>query len=499
VNGTISYALDPVGNRLSDTSNLGPVGSFSTTYNADDQSQAETSDAFGDTTATGGKTYAYNSWLKLVSMNGGQVTLAYNGLGQLEAKSTGGVTTQYLTDDLSPTGYPQVVAELVNGTPVRTYTYGLERVSQLQTVNNTPTVSFYQYDGRGTVRLLTDLVGTVTDTYEYDAFGNQISHTGTTPNPYLYRGERYDADLGLYYLRARWYNPATGRFMTRDPYQGSIYDPASLHRYNYARANPANFIDPSGRFATGEYGKLTFTDIVKNAAAVTALGAVVRCSIYTIASSVQLLGENPGWHLENYGANWRDCWARTTWSQLGKEFLINGASFGLGYAAGPALEALGGWLGYAEQGSGLAPEVSQFSVRSARMLENNVGYNVSPESWFSQYPTLGSNGTFVTDAQALQDLGISPTNGAYKVGLFDDIGTVSADNAANLEKGLGLQPGSLLNGFRVTEVDGLQSLSPASPLTGNNLFLGPGAGLPGGGPEMIVQPIPTSPWPTVGP
>ncbi len=89
-------------------------------------------------------------------MNGGQVALAYNGLGQLVSKTAGGVTTLYLTDDLSPTGYPQVVAELVNGQPVRTYTYGLERISELQTVNNTPTASFYQYDGRGTVRLLTN-------------------------------------------------------------------------------------------------------------------------------------------------------------------------------------------------------------------------------------------------------------------------------------------------------------------------------------------------------
>jgi RHS repeat-associated protein len=162
-----------------------------------------------------------------------------------------GVTTQYLIDDLSPTGYPQVVAEVVTGQPVRTYTYGLEWISELQTVNNAPTVSFYQYDGRGTVRMLTNSAGAVTDTYEYDAFGNLISKSGTTPNVYLYRGERYETDLGLYYLRARWYNPATGRFMTRDPYQGSVYDPASLHRYNYARANPANFIDPSGRLSAG--------------------------------------------------------------------------------------------------------------------------------------------------------------------------------------------------------------------------------------------------------
>jgi uncharacterized protein RhaS with RHS repeats len=59
------------------------------------------------------------------------------------------------------------------------------------------------------------LCSAVTDTYDYDAFGNKINSTGTTPNNFLYRGEMYDSDLGLYYLRARYYNPLTGRFMGR--------------------------------------------------------------------------------------------------------------------------------------------------------------------------------------------------------------------------------------------------------------------------------------------
>ena len=78
-------------------------------------------------------------------------------------KTAKGVTTQYLIDDLSPTGYPQVVEELVNGQVRRKYTYGLERISELQQVNGAPTASFYQYDGRGTVRMLTNSAGAVTD------------------------------------------------------------------------------------------------------------------------------------------------------------------------------------------------------------------------------------------------------------------------------------------------------------------------------------------------
>jgi hypothetical protein len=85
--------------------------------------------------------------------------MLYNGLGQLVSKTANGVTTQYLIDDLSPTGYPQVVEERVNGQVARTYTYGLERISELQMVDSTPTASFYQYDGRGTVRMLTNSGG----------------------------------------------------------------------------------------------------------------------------------------------------------------------------------------------------------------------------------------------------------------------------------------------------------------------------------------------------
>jgi RHS repeat-associated protein len=60
-------------------------------------------------------------------------------------------------------------------------------------------------------------------------------------------GEQYDSDLGLYYLRARYYNPATGRFLSRDPEDGIPTDPATLHKYVYASGDPVNLADPSGR------------------------------------------------------------------------------------------------------------------------------------------------------------------------------------------------------------------------------------------------------------
>jgi RHS repeat-associated protein len=83
-------------------------------------------------------------------------------------------------------------------------------------------------------------------TYDYDAWGNTVNTTGSTPNVYLYRGEQFDYDLGLYYLRARYFNPLTGRLLSRDPYAGEPPTPATLHKYLYANGDPVNLGDPSG-------------------------------------------------------------------------------------------------------------------------------------------------------------------------------------------------------------------------------------------------------------
>jgi RHS repeat-associated protein len=114
-----------------------------------------------------------------------------------------------------------------------------------------PTLS--GYDGHNNVRYLTDVNGNVTDTYDYDAFGNLTAASGDTVNYYLFTGEQFDLDLGLYYLRARYHNPDTGRFWNMDSYEGDNSDPASLHKYTYCGNNPANAHDPSGHdFTLGE-------------------------------------------------------------------------------------------------------------------------------------------------------------------------------------------------------------------------------------------------------
>jgi len=261
-NGSASYTLDPVGNRTAASSTFSGFTPGFGSYNLNDQLSGETYDNNGNVTGTtNGNSYVYDSENHMIQMVKGTTTIGmrYDAFGNRVSKAvtTAGVTTttQYLVDDLNPTGYPQVVDELVgpigSAAVQRTYTYGLQRISQDQYISGW-VLSYYQYDGGGSVRQLTNSVGQVTDSYEYDAFGNSFTKQGTTPNNYLYRGEQYDSDLGLYYLRARYYNPATGRFLSRDPEQFcncSIRNPASLHKYLYGNGDPANLSDPSGRAA----------------------------------------------------------------------------------------------------------------------------------------------------------------------------------------------------------------------------------------------------------
>jgi RHS repeat-associated protein len=247
INGSVAYGLDPVGNRLTESSTIQGVNSGSFGYNSDDELSTESYDANGNTLASGGKTFTYDSENRLRTMNGGAVGMVYDAFGNRVAKVANGVITRYLVeDDVNPTGYPQVMEEIVGGAVERVYSYGLQRISEDQIVNNAWTVSFYGYDGAGSVRQLTNAVGVVTDSYEYDAFGNKINSTGSTPNNYLYRGEFFDSDLGLYYMRARYMNPLTGRFMSRDPEDGKFTDPKSLHKYLYAGGDPIDGFDPTG-------------------------------------------------------------------------------------------------------------------------------------------------------------------------------------------------------------------------------------------------------------
>ena len=109
---------------------------------------------------------------------------------------------------------------------------------------------YYLYDGRGNVAHLTNSMGYSVKDYEYDAFGNEKNPGTNDTNPFRYRGEYFDNETRTYYLRARNYDPSTGRFTQRDAFIGFHDDPLSLNRYTYGHNNPIRYRDPSGYVVT---------------------------------------------------------------------------------------------------------------------------------------------------------------------------------------------------------------------------------------------------------
>jgi RHS repeat-associated protein len=273
-NGTVGYTLDKVGNRLSRLSSLPSVNTQDSTYNVRDWLNTDTYDANGNTTvgqvadlaARGTDTYDFENRLILRTRpDGTQVNVSYDADGNRIQKTLLATdysllaATHYLVDTNNPTGYAQVFEETTtdaSGTTTKIYTYGSDLISQadFDAGSSLLATHYYAYDGHGSVRELTDEAGVVTDTYTYDAFGVLVfSHAyGSEPtaNSYLYCAQQWDADLGLYFLRARYLNPDSGRFWSMDSYEGSNGDPASLHKYLYANANPVMRRDPSGKEAT---------------------------------------------------------------------------------------------------------------------------------------------------------------------------------------------------------------------------------------------------------
>ena len=239
------YTLDNVGNRLQRSSTLPPVPATGLlNYDANDRTATDPYDANGNLLNGGVGTNVYDFENRLVQA--GSVTLVYDGDGNRVKDTVATTTTSYLVADQNPTGYAQVLDEIQSGAVTRTYSYGLELINERQTIAGTPTTSFYGFDGHGSVRFLTDSTGAITDRYDYDAFGNLISQTGTTPNNYLFAGEQFDPALGIYYNRARYYDERQGRFWTMDTFEGDPESPASLHKYLYAGANPVGRLDQTG-------------------------------------------------------------------------------------------------------------------------------------------------------------------------------------------------------------------------------------------------------------
>ena len=166
----------------------------------------------------------------------------YDGDGARREKTQGASVTKFIYDRKTGTpGLDPVLLETdaFDVTQVR-YTHGLELVSQKVTSSSTP--HYYHFEAIGTTRQLTDNGQLVTDNYTFDAWGNAVTQVGTTSNPFRYVGkENYyvDTQSNLMLLGVRYYDPAKGRFTTKDPIQ------SGRNWYGYVQ-NPIRYSDPSG-------------------------------------------------------------------------------------------------------------------------------------------------------------------------------------------------------------------------------------------------------------
>jgi RHS repeat-associated protein len=242
-----AFAYDPVGNRTTGGS----------VVNAGNQLTADATHAYqyddnGNLTrktllATGNYTqYTYdveNRLTKVEDFVAGNPTPAftstyrYDGLGRRIEKVANGQTKRYIYDG------EDILLEYDGANVLQArYTHG-PGIDEPIAVTKGSSTFFYHQDGLGTVTDLTDSAGVTAKSYSYDAYGSILESPGSVEQPYTYTGREFDSESGLYYYRARYYDPGTGRFLQKDPLG---FDGGDLNVYSYAGRSPLQFVDPFG-------------------------------------------------------------------------------------------------------------------------------------------------------------------------------------------------------------------------------------------------------------
>src|SRR5262249_42780645 len=195
-------------------------------------------------TVTGVTTdYKYDIRDKLVEVDQGTNVLGryqYDCDGRRTKKVGDGAITQYVYDQTST-----LVEYDENGQRVAKYDYGSDRLISL--FRSDEPRRFYSFDGLRSVTNLTDDSGSGVASYHLDAWGNYRFKTelNVSNNRFGFTGYLWDQAPGLYYAKARFFDPQLGRFLTQDSFLGGIQDPPSLHRYAYAHGRPTFWADPT--------------------------------------------------------------------------------------------------------------------------------------------------------------------------------------------------------------------------------------------------------------
>lgn len=229
---TTEYYYDANGNQISKLFN-----------ELTDQAGAEASISLETQPDTPGFEYwEYDGFNRLTAYQTPTTTAeyTYNAPGLRITKKVNGQVTKHIWDGsnmvMELDDSDQVIDKYIRG-------YGLIK-SDLN--------GYYLHNAHGDVIQLADQQGVVTRSYLYDAFGVEQESQPNDTNPFRYCGEYLDNESGNVYLRARYYDPATGRFISEDSYKGNLWNPLSLNLYTYCENEPLGHIDPSGRSMEGD-------------------------------------------------------------------------------------------------------------------------------------------------------------------------------------------------------------------------------------------------------
>ena len=228
--------------RIDDTTN--PASPYTTSYTYDNNGNTLTK---SDSSLTNqDETFAYDALNRLVETRRGppatQTVLGrydYNaeGLRVRHRLSERGDVDYYYDDNA-------VIEEHNAGdnSLLAHYRYA-DRLISLDTGS---TKQYYHHDALGSTVNLTTATAALQVAYKLDPWGHILDQQGTSVNRQIFTGQEHDANTGLIYFGARYYDPDTARFITQDSYLGESGTPPSLHRYQYAYSNPTVYIDLYG-------------------------------------------------------------------------------------------------------------------------------------------------------------------------------------------------------------------------------------------------------------
>lgn len=213
------------------------------------------------------QTYSFNDWDQLKTVTEGNVTteIEYEMQGlrlykKTTTETTGGTGNTPVTEKTryAYNNRGQVISESnESNQAIASYVWGPDRMLAKRDAN-TNQKYYYLYNGHGDVVQIIAENGTTVNNYQYDEWGNILQQTEGIKNSFKYAGEIQDEETGLYYLRARYYDPGVGRFISKDSYEGQITNPLSLNLDTYAHNNPLKYADPSGHRVWLIHG--TFSD-----------------------------------------------------------------------------------------------------------------------------------------------------------------------------------------------------------------------------------------------